>query len=287
MFPNTYTNHTRPGDLAQLVGRGHKYFFVTIIPGEVLQTHHGILKHEELIGLPWGTEVYTHLGKPFYLLQPSLADILLQTRRTTQIMYPKDIGFALVTMSIGAGQHILEAGTGSGAFTLALAFAVGDKGRVTTYENRPQMVKLARANLKKIGLADRVTFKLRDISEGFDETDVDACFLDLPNPHDYISQTRKALKNGGFFGSLLPTTNQVSLLIEALERENFAFIEVCETLLRYYKPVSTRLRPTDRMVAHTGYLIFARPIIPSPPTHNTHDPLQLNDVNPEENHPLN
>ena len=31
-------------------------------------------------------------------------------------------------------------------------------------------------------------------------------------------------------------------------------------MLRHYKAVPTRLRPTDRMVAHTGYLIFARPV---------------------------
>jgi tRNA (adenine57-N1/adenine58-N1)-methyltransferase len=29
-------------------------------------------------------------------------------------------------------------------------------------------------------------------------------------------------------------------------------------MLRFYKPVADRLRPTDRMVAHTGYLVFAR-----------------------------
>ena len=109
-------------------------------------------------------------------------------------------------------------------------------------------------------MADRVTFKLRDIAEGFDETNVDALFLDVPNPMDYMAQVRQALKPGGFFGSILPTTNQVQTLLVALHRQKFAFVEVCELMLRHYKPVSTRLRPTDRMVAHTGYLIFARPV---------------------------
>jgi tRNA (adenine57-N1/adenine58-N1)-methyltransferase len=168
-------------------------------------------------------------------------------------------------MGIGPGQHVLEAGTGSGSLTTALAFAVGPQGRVTSYESRQEMQRLARANLEKLGLADRVTFKLGDIEAGFEETNVDALFLDLQNPFDYIPQARQALKPGGFFGSLLPTTNQVTRLIGALESHHFAFIEVCEILLRYYKPVPTRLRPTDRMVAHTGYLIFARPIIPAQP----------------------
>jgi tRNA (adenine57-N1/adenine58-N1)-methyltransferase len=175
-------------------------------------------------------------------------------------MYPKDIGFILLMMSIGPGQHVLEAGTGSGAFTTALAFVVGPQGRVTTYEFRPQMLNLARKNLERLGLADRVTFKLRNIEEGFDERGVDALFLDLPNPYDYMPQVRSALKPGGFFGCLLPTMNQVSRLLVVLHREQFGFVEVCETLLRYYQPAADRLRPTDRMVAHTGYLIFARPI---------------------------
>jgi tRNA (adenine57-N1/adenine58-N1)-methyltransferase len=144
--------------------------------------------------------------------------------------------------------------------TVALAFAVGPQGRVVTYEKREEFQKLARKNLERLGLDDRVEFKLRDIAEGFDETDADAFFLDLPNPWDYVTQVRAALKPGGFFCNLVPTFNQVETLLHALRRENFAFIEVCEIMLRYYKPEPSRLRPTDRMVAHTGFLTFARRI---------------------------
>ncbi len=260
-----YESHAREGDLAQLLSVGHRFFLLRLMPGEVLHTHKGVVKHDDLIGLPWGTQVYSHLGASFYLLRPSLADLLKETRRNTQIMFPKDIGFVLVSLSIGPGQTVLEAGTGSGALTTALAFAVGREGRVISYERRPEMQRLAQRNLRRVGLEDRVTFKLRDIALGFDERDVDALFLDVPNPEDYIPQVREALKTGGFFGSLVPTTNQVSRLVAALQAHDFAFIEVCEVLLRYYKPVPERLRPTDRMVAHTGYLIFARPVIPAPP----------------------
>jgi len=126
---------------------------------------------------------------------------------------------------------------------------------------RPEMQKLARKNLNRLDLADRVDFKLRDIVGGFDETNVDALFLDLPNAHDYFPPVRAALKLGGYFGCILPTTNQVSLLLTALHRHDFGFVDVCEIILRYYKSSSERLRPTDRMIAHTGYLIFARPIL--------------------------
>jgi tRNA (adenine57-N1/adenine58-N1)-methyltransferase len=197
------------------------------------------------------------------MLQPSLADLLLDLKRSTQIMYPKDIGFILTSMSIGPGQRVMEAGTGSGSMTIALAYAVGPQGQVISYEVRPDMQNLARKNLERLGLDGRVEFKLRDIGEGLDETDVDAFFLDVPNPYDYIAQVRATLKPGGFFCGLVPTFNQVTQLLQALRQGRFAFIEVCEILLRYYKPEPTRLRPTDRMVAHTGFLTFGRRIEPS------------------------
>jgi tRNA (adenine57-N1/adenine58-N1)-methyltransferase len=254
--------HTQAGDLAQLVSAQNKRFTIRLTPDSQLHTHRGILSHNDLIGLPWGSQIKSHLGSQFILIQPTLSDILLEIKRNTQIMYPKEIGFILVTMGIGPGKHVLEAGTGSGSLTTALAYMVGDNGRVTSYETRPEMQNLAKKNLERVGLAQRVTFKLGDIKDGFEEKNVDALFLDVPNPYDYLPQVRSALKPGGPFGTILPTTNQISNLLIALKREHFAFIEVCELFLRFYKAVPERLRPTDRMVAHTGYLIFARPVIP-------------------------
>jgi tRNA (adenine57-N1/adenine58-N1)-methyltransferase len=232
---NLSSTHAAAGDLALLVGLRHKHFIFPLVACGTFHTHRGILNHDELIGKPWGSQVFSHQGSPFFLLQPSLADLLVDLKRNTQIMYPKDIGFILTSMSVGPGQTVMEAGTGSGSMTVALAYAVGPQGRIITYERRPEFQSLARKNLERLGLDGRVTFRLGDIAEGFTETDADAFFLDVPNPWDYVARVRTALKPGGFF---------------------------CELLLRYYKPEPTRLRPTDRMVAHTGFLIFARCIEP-------------------------
>jgi tRNA (adenine57-N1/adenine58-N1)-methyltransferase len=248
----------QPGDVVQLLGPKGNCMTVLLQPGGRVETMHGMIPHEQIIGAEWGKDVSTHLGKTFTLLQPALDDLLRDIERNTQVVYPKDIGYILLSLGVGPGSDVMEAGTGSGAMTVALAHAVGTTGHVFSYERRQDVQDIARRNLERFGFADRVTLKLRDIVDGFDEKDLSAAFLDLPNPEDYLSQVRAALQPGGFFGAILPTTNQVSLLLTALKAHGFGLVEVSEILHRYYKPVAERLRPVDTMNAHTGFLIFAR-----------------------------
>ena len=100
----------------------------------------------------------------------------------------------------------------------------------------------------------------QSIAEGFQQQGVDALFLDVREPWQFLDHVHAALRPSGFFASLLPTTNQVSKLLDTLENARFASVEVEELLLRRYKPVPDRLRPEDEMVGHTGYLVFARTI---------------------------
>jgi len=138
---------------------------------------------------------------------------------------------------------------------------VRPEGRLYSYEVRADILRLAQENLEALGLADSVEFKLRDIAEGFDERDVDVLFLDVRRPWAYLAHVVEALKDSGFFGAILPTTNQVSDLVRNMEaQQTFGHIEVEEVLVRPYKAAPNRLRPADRMVAHTGYLVFGRKV---------------------------
>ncbi len=252
------TSFAQEGDIVLLLGKDQREFMFRLQSGAELHTHRGIIRHDEVIGHRWGETLTTHIGYPYLLLQPSLDQLIRGIRRNTQIVYPKEIGYILIKMNIGPGVRVIEAGTGSGGLTLALARMVGPEGAVYTYEARPAMQALARRNLERLGLADNVHFHLRDIAGGFEEEEVDALFLDVREPWHYLDVVHRALRSGGFFGALLPTTNQVSELLAALEQAPFGFVEVEELLLRAYKPVPQRLRPQDRMVGHTGYLLFAR-----------------------------
>jgi len=254
-------SRAQENDLVLLIGQDRKQFIVRLRAGGQLQTHRGCINHDDLLGRPLGREIQSHLGYSFVVLQPSTFDLIKQLKRTTQIMYPKDIGYVLLKLDVMPGCRIIEAGTGSGGLTLALARTVGTSGRIYSYEARPDILRLARENLEALGLAGCVEFKLRDIAEGFDEEDVDAVFLDVRRPWLYLPQVAGSLKEGGFWGAILPTTNQVSQLLAAMEaQQGFGHIEVEEILVRPYKAVPARLRPVDRMVAHTGYLTFARKV---------------------------
>ncbi len=248
-------------DLILLVGRDRRRYLIRLQAGDKWHGHHGLIQHDDLIGQPLGRTVHTQIGYPYLVLEPSTHDLIQQLRRTTQIIYPKDAAHIVLRLNLFSGRRVVEAGTGSGGLTLALARAVMPEGHVYSYEARPEMQELARRNLERLGLLPYVTLKLRDIIEGFDESDADACFLDVRTPGDYLAQAYAALKQGGFFGSLVPTTNQVTELLASMEAHGgFIEVEVEELLLRPYKPVASRLRPADRMVAHTAYLIFARKV---------------------------
>lgn len=246
------------GDLAMLQLPKNKQTIFRLEADREYQTHKGSIFHNDLIGSPWGRVIETHLGASYLFIPPTLHDLIRNTRRKSQIIFPKDIGYILLRLSIGPGTRVLEAGTGSGALTTAFAWMVGEQGKVYSYDRREDMQDLSKQNLERVGLMDRVDFTLHDIADGIVEKDLDAVFLDLPKPELYLSQVHEVLANGGVLGAILPTTNQVAALLSKIEEEHFDSTDVAEILLRFYKTVPERLRPTDRMIAHTGYLIFAR-----------------------------
>lgn len=263
---STRPSTAQAGQLIVLVTESGKRYLVQLQPGRRFHLNLGTLEHDDLIGLPLGTTVHSQIGHPLLLLEPSLADLMTRIRRNTQIIYPKDAAYLVHKLSLHAGSHIVEAGTGSGALTIALAWAVAPGGMVYTYETRADNYNTASENLRRTGLLPYVKMYQESISDGFHQSGVDALFLDVRTPWSFLAQVRAALRPGGFFASLLPTTNQVSELLSGLEANGFADIEVEELLVRRYKPVPDRLRPDDEMVGHTGFLVSARPVV------DPHDP---------------
>jgi len=252
--------HVEPNDVVLFIGKDRRTFIRSVVPGDRLQTHFGVIQFDELIGTRYGDKVNTHLGHSVYIIPPSIDDIVKHLKRETQIIFPKDLGYIVMKMSITPGAKVIEAGTGSGALTMLLALLAGDDGHIFSYERKAKMQALAMRNIRRLGLSERVSFIERDISEGFDQTDVHAVFLDLPTPWEYLDHARAALRGGGFFGALVPTTNQLTTLLEHLYHGAWYLLQAEEVILRSWKTIPPRVRPDDRMVGHTGFLVFARAV---------------------------
>jgi len=248
------------GDLVLLISPDRKRYLIRLKHGEQWFSHKGSILHDDLIGQPLGRTLHTQHGTAYLALEPSTSDLVHELPRSTQIIYSKDAAQIVMRLSLYPGRTVVEAGTGSGGLTLILARTVMPAGRVFSYETRPDSFEIAQQNLADLGLLPYVTLYNEDITGGFHERDVDALFLDVREPWVFLDHAWAALKGSGFFGALVPTTNQVSALLEGLERRPFGDLQVEEVLVRPYKPVPARLRPEDRMIAHSAFLVFARKI---------------------------
>ncbi|HIE09562.1 MAG TPA: tRNA (adenine-N1)-methyltransferase [Armatimonadetes bacterium] len=226
--------------------------------GRTFSTHKGEIDLLEVAAAEFGAEVRTKKGAKAWVLRPTIHDYLYKAQRVTQIIYPKDIGLILLKLDLTSGRRVLEVGTGSGVMTTALAWAVRPRGRVVTYEVNERFIEVAKRNVERAGLSRWVEFVHADASEGVEGSNFDAAFIDIKHPTTVLGPVLGALKDGAPLGALLPTVNQVQDLIRASGEHGLVDVEVCEILWRPYKPNPERLRPVDRMPAHTGYLFFAR-----------------------------
>lgn len=218
----------------------------------------GILFSRDIAQADFGDTVMTSMGKPIQVMEATLQDRLKGVKRQTQIIYPKDIAYICMRLGAGPGRVICEAGCGSGALTTGLSWFCGPTGRVVSHEAREEFAKLARRNLEWAGLGDNVEIHVQDARNGFCVKNADALFLDMRTPWECLEQALAAVRPGAVFGFLLPTVVQVAELLKSLEKGPFGDIEVQELLLRNWKPLADRLRPADRMIAHTGFLVFCR-----------------------------
>jgi tRNA (adenine57-N1/adenine58-N1)-methyltransferase len=94
---------------------------------------------------------------------------------------------------------------------------------------------------------------------GFEERDLDRELLDLPEPWQAVPGAKLALRPGGILFAFCPNVSQVQRFFDCLrEVRGFGMLEVFELLQRGWTVRGRSLRPSHRMVAHSGFLCFAR-----------------------------
>ena len=249
------------GDYVILYLDLRRTYMVKVEAGKTFHTHKGFIKLDELIGKDFGSTVPSSLGTEFTALRPSLTDYIMKSSRQTQITYPKDAALIVMFSGIGAGSLVVEAGTGTGALTTALAHYVKPEGKVCSYEIREEFQRTAEKNLRRANLFDFVEFKSKDVTTGIDERDADAVVLDLATPWLVVPHAYEALKASGIIVSFSPTIDQVVKTTEALRESNFICIETVECLMRGMQVERGKTRPQTLMTGHTGYITHARKAI--------------------------
>jgi tRNA (adenine57-N1/adenine58-N1)-methyltransferase len=196
-----------------------------------------------------------------------MADFVLKMPRGAQVVYPKDVGAILVHADVYPGARVLEAGTGSGSLTLALCRAVGRRGRVVSYELRPEFQAKAVENIRSFFGDVPVGLDLRggDVREVASTGEsFDRAILDLPEPWEVLGALRVVLEPGAIVCGYLPTTVQVQQLVQGLGDHGFEHVETFEVLHRSWHVGGRSVRPDHRMVAHTGFITIARRLAGDP-----------------------
>ena len=254
------------GDQALIVDRRDRQYLVRLTQDNRFESHVGNFDLSKLIGMPYGSWLKSPSGHRIIAYKPTLADITLRMPRIATVMYPKDLATLLVYADIFPGAKVLEAGAGSGATTMTLLRAVGESGQVISYDTRQDMLDQTLANVK-LANSDphNLTLKQKNIYEGIEDDGIDRLVLDLPEPWHVVPHASDKLVYGGILFSFLPTILQVHDLTLALrEQGTFNLIETMEVTMRPWSVGGRSVRPSHRMIGHTGFITTARKSSPRP-----------------------
>lgn len=249
-----------PGDQVQLTdpkGRQHR---LVLTPGKTFHTHRGALHHDDLIGMPEGSVVTSAGGTPYLAFRPLLADYAVGMVRGAAVVYPKDAAQIVGLADVFPGARVVEAGAGSGALSCWLLRAIGESGRLTSFERRPDFAEIAAANVVRYFGEPHPAWQL--VVGDLDPhgiADADRVILDMLAPWEYAEAAAAMLIPGGVLCCYVATTTQLARTVGAVrEQGSFAEPAAWETLQRGWHVDGLAVRPEHRMVGHTGFLITAR-----------------------------
>lgn len=250
----------KDGEVIILVDAKGRQYLRTLQAGKSATLREHSVVHDKIIGRSEGSLVSQTEKDYLLVFRPTLAEYTLKMPRGAQVIYPKDAALVIIWADIFPGAKVVEAGTGSGALTMALLRSVGEKGTVISYEQKPEFAKVALANIQKfLGPSPNLVLKEADIYEGIEERGADRIILDLTQPWLVVPHAAQCLKDGGIFLSFSPHVSQCQMTVQALNASGqFLVKETVELLLRPWVIAERVNRPAHRMVGHTGFITVAR-----------------------------
>lgn len=259
----------RVGDRVQLTDPKGRMHTITLEAGKEFHTHRGFLRHDDLIGAPDGSTITNTVGSEYLAIRPLLSDYVMSMPRGAAVVYPKDAGQIVTMGDIFPGAVVVEAGVGSGALSMSLLRAVGEGGRVHSFERRADFAAIAQANARAFFGADHPawTVTVGDLVESLpgavEPGSVDRVVLDMLAPWECLEAVGDALLPGGVLICYVATATQLSRTAEAM-RDHGGYTEpqAWESLVRGWHLEGLAVRPQHRMHGHTGFLITTRRLAP-------------------------
>jgi tRNA (adenine57-N1/adenine58-N1)-methyltransferase len=278
------------GDQVQLTDPKGRHHQLVLTPGKTFFTHRGSISHDDLIGREDGSVVTSSGATPYVALRPLLADYTLAMKRGAAVVYPKDAAQIVAMADIFPGARVIEAGAGSGALTCWLLRAVGETGSVTSYERRPDFAEIAQRNVETffggppanwrlvpgdfggkesteppdVPALSAENFNVENSGPGLTGPDravdlADRVVLDMLAPWDSLEAATRALRSGGVLCCYVATTTQLSRVVEAMRaQQRYDEPSAWETMVRGWHVDGLAVRPEQRMIGHTGFLVTAR-----------------------------
>ncbi len=231
-----------------LVNKEKKYIW----RGGDLNTEDGLIKGEDILK----GSAKSSKGVEFSVLDPRFMDFFEILKRGPQVILPKDAAIMIIYAGVEEGERVVEIGTGSGWLTIFLAKAVGERGKVITYEIRKEFIEIARKNLETLGFLDRVEIRNEDPFEvGIPECD--HLFVDVKECWRAL-ELRDKVRRGGFIVFYCPQITQVLEIYKRLT-DDLRLERVVEIIEREWVIRDKVCRP-KHWLDHTGFLVFLRRI---------------------------
>ena len=241
--------------------KNNKFLAVVDLKKE-FTTNEGNFKFSQIKNIP--TLVKTSTGINFKIYKPTYKEFVLLMKRGPQIIYPKDVAQIVLESNIHNSSKVLEIGSGSGALTLYLYTLLKNTGVLYSLDSSRINQRRADKTISRYisTLSDEnkditfineelINFKYNTLNEK-----IDAIITDVPEPWEFF--TNNKIENSVSWVSYLPSMTQVMRMNDLLKEQQFQDIEVKEIILRDWVVDENIVRPSNKLVSHTGFLISAK-----------------------------
>lgn len=243
------TEKIKKDSLLLLLGKQKNYLIRPI----KFSCEFGFYDIRKLVGKKYGSKI--KIGKEsFTVIRPNIIDLLKKAKRGPQIIMPKDSAVIVAVTGCSPEWRVVDAGAGSGFLSMFLA-NLGCK--VYSYERKKEFFEITKRNAKNFGFKN-IFVKNADVTKGIKEKDLDLVTLDMQNPEKAVKQAYKALKSGGWLAVYSMHIEEVKKVYEELKKYDFTSIKILENIQREWQSLGKLTRPKNYMLAHTGFLTFAR-----------------------------